>query len=970
MATRTPPALALLCVLLALAIAFAGWSALRAPQVEVPSPIEGSAIKSPHLRQDVDETTLVDLAQPQAKPPTEKTPVATNQERMIAVTSAELELADAIWISGRIVWPEHTPIGEEVDVIATGKAFKSRGMHRVRVEPSGNFRVAVAPSTRSAFLSIDAPHVFLPQPTRVKLKEGKPASDVLLEPKLGGRLIGQMRLPPGGESVAPELVGKEVNSWGWTQGDFANGCNRTGVVDANLRFELRGLDPAPEHTLHFDSGIVVAASIEGLKVEAGVTRPLDVDLRLGVRLLGRVSSPGDEAAQNMSVQSTTEADPSATEADKVRTLGYSGASISVFGESLEMRAKLDEQGRFDLRGVAPGRITLRATATQRTAAVLELGELADGERREGLELKLGLGGQIGGVVRWPDGSPAVGADIELEFAGDEEARRESAEHFDSGYIGNVKTDASGAFLINGLVHGPFHVQAEAKSREPAVKGKPKPPAWKVKSEPVAIGTRTLELVLQGGTTIHGSVVDDAGAPIERFSLSATPKNGDDFDDSKTVTARFRAKDGRFELGGLIDGTQRVSLTVAQHDAPLPLIIDTPAQTGPFTLVAVRRGTITGIVQCPDGTPAARASLQVHRVDSQQDEGYAGRADSKGLFKTKAIPAGQLALQAKLDGFASSDPYPLQVAPGQTISGVILVLHRGSRISGEVHATREGETVSGREVNAYHHGAGGSSECTTDANGHFLLEGLDPGKYTITLQASPEEKKSLSRSDDANEEHEWEMEQSLLRSATANVEDGGETHVVFGSPRRAAIRLGGVVRRGGEAAAFVRVRAVLTDAADERDAVHALSDESGRFELLVSSAGSYRVHAKPGGYNSISAVRTVEVPAGGLDGLELSLGDGRIAGRVQVHSSADQGHIQVMLERSEQENAWGVTDGGDWPAAEFAFENVPAGSYTLITHVWVSGQDGRSLPALDPVRRPITLEEGQQVVDLLIEISDR
>lgn len=967
MAKRTSKTLPLLCGLLVLAIAVAGWNLLRETQVEDPAPIAGGALEAQPAMAERGAGALAALPEPQAKPKAEQAPLAAHEERVIAATSADLELADAIWISGRLAWPENTPIGEQVEVVATGRDFKSREMHRARVEPGGDFRVAVAPNTRNAMLSLDAPHVFLPQPIRVKIKDGKAAGEVRLEPKLGGRLIGQLRLPAGGEAVAAELVGKSVNSWGWVDGDIPNACSRSGLVDANLRFELRGLDPAPEHTLHFDSGVTAAASIENLKFEAGVTRSIDVDLQLGVRLRGRVTSAGAEQAKDMRVVSSTQLPGGES---PVQSLGYAFGSMVMSTDGSERYADVDDEGRFDLRGVVAGRIQLRASATQRTNAVLELGVLADGESREGLELELGLGEAIGGVVRWPDGSAAIGAEIELEFAGDERGRNEESEDLEGDWSGRVKTDAAGEFLIQGLVHGPFHVLAEAKSREPLVKGKPKPPAWKVKAESVAIGTRKLELVLQGGTTIHGFVVDDTGAPIERFSLSATPKHADDFDDSKSVAAKFRAADGRFELGGLIDGTQRISASVPLHDAPEPLIIDTPAQTGPFTLVALRRGSITGSVQLPDGTPAARASLRVDRHDSPGEEGHAGRTNSKGEFKTKAISAGPMTLQARLDGFASSDPYPLQIAPGQTISGVILVLQHGARISGEVHAAREGETISGREINAYHHGAGGSRDCTTDDKGHFLLEGLDPGEYTITLEASPEERKSLSRSDAENDEGEWELEQALLRSASAHVEDGGEARVVFGSAARATIPLAGRVRRGAEPAAFVRVRAVPEDAVDDRDAVLALCDETGRFELLLQRPGGYRVHAKPGGYNSISVVRTVEVPSGGLEGIELSLGNGRIAGRVQVQTSASEGWIQVMLERSEQESAWGVTDGDTWPAADFAFENVAAGSYTLVVYFSTHVAGGRSPPEPTPLRRPITIEEGQQLLDLLIETSDR
>lgn len=954
--------------LLLLVIAATAWIALRASEVSpttTPTPTEVTAGEP--IAADADAVKTLELETPRPALAEDKGASAaadSAEARTLAATQADLELADAIWFDGRIEWPEQTPIGEEVDVIANGRAFASRPMYRTRVQPDGSFRVAVAKKTRAATIEIDARHVYLPEPERVRLKDGKLTEGLLLKPKLGGCITGLLRLPPGAEDLVGELAGTQIGVRSTTpSGDSSTSWERA-EIGKDLRFELRGLDAARVHAPQLYAECVTPLEELPVTVSPGETKAIEIDLRLGVRLRGQIHFEGDAAFDDVLLKCESLVESAATPLGGLLSPNYDADFAEDGRASFTRYVELDEQGRFDFRGVVPGEIVLEASAPQRLSAKLELGTFADGEVRDGIELRLALGGQIGGFVRWPDGTAAAGAGIAWVSASGESEENPFAYGFMADTFSDVRTDASGAFWISGLGDGHYHVRADAASREPVVKGMPKPAAWSVRVESVAVGTRDLVMVLNGGSTIHGRVVDDTGAPIERFSLRATPQLEGDFAEHRAVTLKVHDKTGRFELAGLTAGTHRVALSVAKHDAGEDLIVETPAQTGPFTLVAQRRATISGTVHKPDGTPAPGASLNVFSQNGMGGVGFAGRVSKSGEFKTRPLPAGRTALHATLDGFGASTPFIVELGPGNEVTGVVLVLRRPGRILGEVHAAYPGESIANREVMAYGTTLGTSLEALTDDRGRFEFSNVDPDTYRVELPPSPEALAARGVSDD--EEDDWELAQAMSRNATVALEDGGEAHVVFGSPQQAQIPLAGRVVDASGPIAGAYIHAIPTDATDDRSAVFARSDDSGAFALLLPHAGNYRVRAHASDEDSLSTSSTVEVPLGGVADFQITLGTGRIAGRVRVRSVESGGWISVTLARGENDAVASSGSSDEWPEGVFQFNRLPAGRYTL--HVTaVLGISGPGRTRTLHQTQTIDLADGQQALDLLIEL---
>jgi hypothetical protein len=299
----------------------------------------------------------------------------------------------------------------------------------------------------------------------------------------------------------------------------------------------------------------------------------------------------------------------------------------------------------------------------------------------------------------------------------------------------------------------------------------------------------------------------------------------------------------------------------------------------------------------------------------------------------------------------------------------LVLRRAARIRGEVLASGTGHTISGREVELSPMTEGEYQSVNTDPRGQFVFENVSPGEYTVMLEASPEELRALALPD-TDPELDWELAQALSRSAKVSVEEGAEAHVVFGAQEQGQVRIQGLVRRGLEPAAHMRISARRVEAADDRASVHALSDANGRFELSVAAAGSYRLQVLAGGSLGMPTAVEIQVPAAGVQDVKIAISSGRIAGRLHARSTADSGYLQLALEREGGGRAMLDSEGDKWPNWDFAFENLPAGTYTLSANSWVATKNGESYRLLAPLRRTIVLAADQQLEGLLLEVDDR
>jgi hypothetical protein len=169
-----------------------------------------------------------------------------------------------------------------------------------------------------------------------------------------------------------------------------------------------------------------------------------------------------------------------------------------------------------------------------------------GELRRGVDFQIERADKvIAGVVVDSRGTPIEGATVEVEDARGGVGRATSLARAMMGE--RARTDVEGAFVMNGLGDGPYHVRASAPGQAPGEIGN------------VSGGTRGLRLRLAAGGSVGGVVIDSGGSPVQDFTVEA------ELTDRATVLSPLGSKlrltvrnaAGQFEVGGLPGGDYRL-----------------------------------------------------------------------------------------------------------------------------------------------------------------------------------------------------------------------------------------------------------------------------------------------------------------------------------------------------------------------------------------------------------------------------
>lgn len=409
-----------------------------------------------------------------------------------------------------------------------------------------------------------------------------------------------------------------------------------------------------------------------------------------------------------------------------------GLSVSLWEDGQDSATSeiiSDAEGRFILRGLSPGRYSLRAHRTRGGPPRAQLPVVLQGAETKTVTLRLEPGLSLSGLVVDEAGKPVADADVHAYVLSEESPRPRFLHHgrypFHDG--SSVTTDEQGRFTFDHLSPGPCKLSVRAEGFELVAEPLQEEEGARSRTPQVlvAAGSTNVKLVVRYQGGIRGRLVREDRTPITRFDVNEES---------------FREPDGVFHITVDEPGRTWVTmeapgLTRVMREVEVEVGRDT--DLGDVVLKAGRR--LRGrVLDAVTSTPVVGVEVQANLVvpaspGDEEPEAQSlahARTTADGAFVLPPLESGA-ALRLEL---SHPDYLPLsqQVAPGETT--LELRLLTGARLEGTVK-DREGRLVSTFLSLRPLSPVGAESITMEEDSGSFHATGLAPGEYTLVAKAA-------------------------------------------------------------------------------------------------------------------------------------------------------------------------------------------------------------------------------------------
>ena len=410
------------------------------------------------------------------------------------------------------------------------------------------------------------------------------------------------------------------------------------------------------------------------------------------------------------------------------------AGLGLLGDSA---VTTDENGHFELAGIRPGQVFVRAN--HRDHALGSSGPLilAEGEQVTDFELVLEAGATLTGWVEDLDGQPVSGA-IVGAFGPPTRSRAR---------LYQATTDGDGRYRIENMQPGALFVGVTRGDLAGSIEGLFGQLSFDLVTIPER-GVVELDLIdpTGGGVRVLGRITE-GGEPVEAGSLIASRDDGDSVlgIDLKMTAVR---PGGGFEFESLAPGNYVFSLQsdngVVRCEATIPDVAEHRVE------LELPAAAIEGrLVDAATGEAVAGRYVVLKREGAESGQGLLGtfirgdqhsrldRTSKSGAFSFEQLPPGSYLLQVLPDDEAESnyapiEPLRFEVGEDDRIRDIEVLLVPGSELTGTMSSSDGGPLVdpwiellfleAGRRLHHFGH---------VREDGSFSVKGLLPGAYEVS-----------------------------------------------------------------------------------------------------------------------------------------------------------------------------------------------------------------------------------------------
>ncbi len=586
-------------------------------------------------------------------------------------------------------------------------------------------------------------------------------------------------------------------------------------------------------------------------------------------------------------------------AGRVRAEAFDARGLPSFvSDLLVCDAKAD--GFFAFGPLPPGTLGFGVSAPQRASRRVEASLPARGRTVDLGDVALEAGLAIRGRVADREGAGIAGATVRAQgLAGRAEAT----------------ADADGAFVVGGLKPGPCEVRATAPGYAPAV----------AKTE---AGGEALEMVMEAGGQIAGTVVDTQGRPVEEARLQARSTKEPSFDSNGFSFGMADEGEGRFVLRDVAAGTYDLEAQATGYGTAsvsnVRVAVGRTTSAGTITLG--RGGVVRGTVVDADAEGIPGASVYADRDTNTRTSDYFSQTDSTGAFEIRGVPPGRFEVRAHHPSYAPAKATAVEVDPEKEPVPARIVLVRGGRLEGRVRHRDGRPFAEGRVMVGSGTTFAWAEPTALGDDGSFVADHLPPGTGAVTVMAYGSGPYSDPGPGFTSMTGIAQQGVELREGETATVEVALRDVVIAGRVTRGGQPAPGIrvsVRSGPQSySTFGGVRAPRAQVAPVGPPpLAATTRDDGGYELLVFSPGPGGVSLQSTTSRQTYPGRQVTIPDVERYELDLEIADTTVSGVVVDRETGDpvpEARLSLRsVEPSGRSGGWGASgaDGRFTIAAE-------------------------------------------------------